>query len=216
MVGHVNRFVPAYKVARQLIDSGEMGRVILGSAAMQKFWFEPNRRDWHLDRARGGGVWLTVGIHPLDRLTWLIDSPISSVSAQFGTHFHQQNADDTGMVFLRYENGAVGTVISTGYSVGAPKHTTELTCSRGMLTIDYVSGVQIGRDERWQTVPESVPQGSWMHDALVSEWSAFLNAIDSGTDSPVSGQQAREIMRAAFAAEQSSSEGREICLSEFP
>lgn len=215
MVGHVNRFARAYQVAKQLIESGEMGQVILGSAVMQKFWYEPNRRDWHLDRAKGGGVWLTVGLHPLDRLTWLIDSPIISVSAQFGTHFHEMDADDTGMAFLRYESGAVGTVISTGYSVGAPKHSTELTCTRGMLSIDYATGVQIGREERWQTVPESVPEGGWMHEALVSEWRGFLDALDAHSEPPVSGRAARDIMAAAFAAERSSAEGREIRLAEL-
>jgi phthalate 4,5-cis-dihydrodiol dehydrogenase len=215
MLGHVNRFARAYQVAKQMIESGEMGRVIMGSAAMQKFWFEPNRRDWHLDRAKGGGVWLSVGLHPLDRLTWLIDSPIISVSAQFGTHFHQMDADDTGLVFLRYENGAAGTVISTGYSVGAPKHTTELTCTRGMLNIDYSMGVQVGRDESWQTIPESLPEGSWMHEALVREWRGFLDALDRGCEPPVSGRSVRHIMAAAFAAEQSSAEGREVRLEEF-
>ena len=215
MLGHVNRFAHSYRVAKQMIESGEMGSVVMGTGAMQKFWFEPNRRDWHLDRARGGGVWLTVGVHPLDRLTWLIGSPIVSVSAQFGTHFHDMNADDTGMVFVRYANGAAGTVISTGYSIGAPKHSTELTCTRGMLTIDYAHGVQIGRDDTWQVVPESKPQGSWMHDSLVSEWRAFLDALDAGSEPPVSGEVARHIMAAAFAAERSSAEGREIRLAEM-
>lgn len=215
MVGHVNRFARAYTTAKRLIESGEMGKVIMGSAAMQKFWFEPNRRGWHLDRATGGGVWLTVGIHPLDRLTWLIGSPIRSVSAQFGTYFHDMNADDSGMAFLRYEDGAAGMIISTGYSTGAPKHTTELTCTRGMLTIEYSAGVQIGRDERWQTVPESMPDGDWMHEALVGEWRAFLDTLDARREPPVSGSAARHIMVAAFAAERSSAEKREVHLDEI-
>lgn len=215
MVGHVNRFAHSYQWAKNLLDSGEMGRVVMGTAAMQKFWFEPNRRDWHLDRTRGGGVWLTVGIHPLDRLSWLVGSPITTVSAQFGTYFHQMDADDTGMVFLRYDNGASGVILSTGYSVGAPKHTTELTCTRGMLAIDYAAGVQIGRDDRWQLVPESVPEGNWMQGALINEWRALLQAIDSDTEPPVSGAVARAIMQAAFAAEASAAQGREIRLSEF-
>lgn len=215
MLGHVNRFVQPYRVAKALIESGEMGEIIQGVSAMQKYWYEQNRRSWHLDRAQGGGVWLSVGVHPLDRLVWLIDSPITAVSAQFGTHFHDMRADDTGMAFLRFQSGAVGLVISTGYSVGAPKHTTELTCSRGMLTIDYTAGVQLGRDDRWHTLPESVPTGSWMHEGLVAEWRAFFDAIDSDQEPPVSGAVARHIMAAAFAAERSSAEGREVRLDEI-
>lgn len=216
MLGHTNRFASTYRLAKALIESGEMGQVVQGTAAMQKFWFEPNRRGWHLDRASGGGVWLTVGIHPLDRLMWLIGSPVVAVSARFGTYFHpQMQADDTGMAFLRFADGAAGLVISTGYAIGAPKHATELTCTKGMLTIDYATGVQIGREDRWQTVPESVPQGNWMHEALIAEWQGLLDAIDSGVEPPVSGAQARATMEVVFAAERSSAEDREIRLADL-
>lgn len=210
MVGHVNHFVPAYRIAREMLDAGEMGEVVLGLATMQKYWMADNRRDWHLDRQTGGGVWLTVGIHPLDRMTWLIDSPVTSVSAQFSTRFHEQGADDAGMVFLRYANGASGTVVSSGYQVGAPKHLTELTCTKGMMNIDYEAGVSIGRGETWQTVPESLPSGDWMHEALVEEWRQFIYAIEHDTKTPVPADFAMHIMDVVFAAEQSSQEQHEI------
>ncbi|NOG50727.1 MAG: Gfo/Idh/MocA family oxidoreductase [Chloroflexi bacterium] len=124
MLGHVNHFAPAYRVAKSILESGEMGEVVLGTATMQKQWMESNRREWHLDRSVGGGVWLTVGVHPVDRMTWLIGSPVTQVSAQLSTRFYDQQADDTGMAFLRYASGAAGTVVSVGYSDGAPKHLT--------------------------------------------------------------------------------------------
>lgn len=56
-VGHVNHFVPAYQVAKQIIEAEEIGEIVMGTATMQKYWMVPTRRDWHLDRSRGGGVW---------------------------------------------------------------------------------------------------------------------------------------------------------------
>lgn len=210
MVGHVNHFVPAYQVAKALLDSGEMGEVVHGLATMQKYWYEANRREWHLDRAQGGGVWLTVGVHPLDRLTWLINRPIRQVSAQFQTRFHAQQSDDAGVVLVRYAGGAAGIVVSTGYATGAPKHLTELTCTKGMLNIDYTGGVWIGRDENWTQVPGSAAEGQWMHAALVAQWRGFLQALTADTETPVSGTFAAHIMEACFAAERSSREQREI------
>jgi phthalate 4,5-cis-dihydrodiol dehydrogenase len=211
MMGHVNHFVPAYIAAKNIIDSGELGEIVLGISTMSKFWFEPNRRDWHLNRATGGGMWMTAGLHCLDRLTWLVDSPVQSVAAQFATRFHDQQADDAGMVFLRYASGAVGTVVSVGYSAGAPKHLTELTCTKGMMTIDYVDGVRIGRDEKWVQVPGTQAE-NWMHTALVNEWSEFIAALESGALPPVTGHFARDLMAVIFAAERSSAEKREIQL----
>ena len=82
MLGHTSQFAPAYQLAKQMLDGGELGEIVLGVSTMSKFWFEPNRRDWHLDRQTGGGMWLTAGIHCLDRLTWLVGSPVARVSAR--------------------------------------------------------------------------------------------------------------------------------------
>jgi predicted dehydrogenase len=213
MVGHTNQFANAYRTAKAILESGELGELVLGLSTMSKFWFEPNRRDWHLDRETGGGMWMTAGIHCLDRLTWLVGSRVERVSAQLSTCYHDQQADDTGMIFLRYANGAAGTVVSVGYAQGAPKHLTELTCTKGMMNIDYVQGVTLGRDERWVTVPDSGGQ-RWMHDALVNEWRAFLNYVTQDTPSPVPGEYARHIMATVFAAEESSRLRREVDVTQ--
>jgi hypothetical protein len=117
---------------------------------------------------------MTAGIHCLDRLTWLIGSPVQQVSAQLSTRFHDQQADDAGLIFLRYADGAAGTVVSVGYATGAPKHLTELTCTRGMLTIDYVGGVTIGRARSGRPCPMRLP----------------------GVDAPGPGQRVRAFVRA--------------------
>jgi predicted dehydrogenase len=210
MVGHVNHFARAYQTARQIIDSGELGEVVMGVSTMSKFWYEPNRRWWHLQRTTGGGMWLTAGIHCLDRLTWLVGAPVTSTSASLGARFHDQEADDAGMVFLRYANGAAGTIVSVGYADGAPKHLTELTCTRGTMNIDYVNGVSIGRGEKWQSVPDS-GAADWMHGALVEEWQQFKTYLRTdGSPSPVSGEYAFHIMSVIFAAEDSSARGVEV------
>jgi phthalate 4,5-cis-dihydrodiol dehydrogenase len=201
-MGFTSHFVRSYQIAKQMIDSGEIGEIVLGISTMSKVWLDPNRRAWHLDRATGGGMWLTSGIHPLERLTWLIGSPVVQVYAQLATRFHDQPADDIGIVTLKYANGAMGTIVSTGYRIGATKHLTELTCTKGMLNIDYVDGIVIGRDEKWRIVPNSA-SSNWMHEALVAEWRAFLAALESSTAMPVTGEFGRAMMRVAFAAEES-------------
>ena len=212
MMGFTSHFVRSYQVAKQLLDAGEMGEIVLGISTMSKVWLDPNRRAWHLDRATGGGMWLTSGIHCLERLSWLIDSPAVQVYAQLATRFHDQPADDIGLVSLTYANGAMGAVVSAGYRTGAPKHLTELTCTKGTLNIDYAGGVTIGRDERWHTIPDS-ESPTWMHDAVVAEWRAFLDAIENKTTTPVTGDFGRAMMQLAFAAEESSRLGAAVRIS---
>jgi predicted dehydrogenase len=83
-----------------------------------------------------------------------------------------------------------------------------------MLNIDY-SGVQVGRDEKWQTIPDS-GSADWMHEALVKEWQGFITALQQDTEPPVSGMYARHIMAAAFAAEESSRRKQEVVVPVYP
>jgi phthalate 4,5-cis-dihydrodiol dehydrogenase len=206
MVGFTNRFGRAYQVAKQILDSGEVGRPVHGVSVMSKRWLEPNRRPWHLTAATGGGMWLTAGIHCLDRLTWLVDGSARQVTARFATRFHAQEADDVGTVLVEYDNGAVGAVVSIGYAEGAPNHQTELVCTDGALRIDYVTGVAVGRGERWSTVPDSGSE-DWMNEAFHNQWRAFLPALERSAPSPISLEYGFHIMEAAFAAMESSRTG---------
>jgi hypothetical protein len=140
------------------------------------------------------------------------DSAVTRVFANLTTRLHDQAADDVGLVQLTYANGAAGTVVSVGYREGAPKHLTELTCTRGMLNIGY-DAIQIGREGHWQEVPVE-QHADWMHVALVTEWRAFAAAARSETAPAVSGAYARHIMEVAFAAEESAQSGRAIVVPE--
>lgn len=209
MLGHVTRFSKAFRIAKDMLASGDLGEVVAGHSVMRKRWSEPNRRDWHLDRSRGGGVLLTGGIHALDRLGWLVGAPATSVSARLATRFHAQRADDAGVIFIRYANGAAGTIHSIGYRDGAPEHGTELTCTNGVLRVHSVRGVELGRDESWTAI-EASGDANWMDQALVLEWREFLRSIESGEPPAISAQDARHMMATLFAAEESSRQGQEV------
>ena len=211
MLGHINHFVPAYAKAKEILESGELGDIVYGHSLMAKPWLNPNRRDWHLDRRKGGGMWMTIGVHVLDQLCWLLDSPVSSIAAVIGTKFHQQDADDTGVALLRFEKGVSATATSIGYKTGVFNFTTELTCTKGMLKISHSEGVFIGRNETWQQV-EGTASANWMEEAMTNEWKAFSSALEHNQPMPVTGEFARQVMQVAFAAESSSKEKREIHL----
>lgn len=209
LLGHVTRFSHAFLVAKRLITAGEIGEPIAGHASMRKLWWEPNRRAWHLDRSLGGGVLLTGGIHALDRLMWLLDRPVVSVAAQFATRFHDQNADDFGMILLRFADQGAGTIHSIGYSDGAPDHETIVIGAGGMLRIHSVWGVHIGKAEGWTHVPES-GDSDWLSSALLRQWRELRAAAREGRPTSVNGYEGLRVMRVLFAAERSSQQGKEV------
>ena len=209
MVGHINHFVPAYATAKALLDSGELGEIVCAHSTMSKSWMTANRRAWHLDRKTGGGIWLTIGVHVIDQLCWLIGAPVTQVSAALQTRFHLQHADDIGVAFLRFADETTATATAIGYQTGVFSFITELTCTKGMLRIDHRHGVSIGRGEVWQAVPGSECE-NWMAVALNNQWKAFIAALEQAGEMPVSGSYARQIMAVVFAAETSSQQQREI------
>lgn len=215
MLGHLSHFERPFLRARELLASGELGEPVVGQSSFVKFWMEHNRRSWHLERSSGGGVMLTAGIHGLDRLMWLMGSPVSSVSAQFATHFHTQQADDSALLLLRFASGAAGTLSSIGYAQGAPSFLLEITATQGRLRIDPQQGLFIGRDNRWQEVPHSLVK-DWPLEPLVEEWKSFMESIQQGREPAVSGGYARHVMEVIFAAEESSRLRREITLENEP
>ena len=152
---------------------------------------------------------MTVGIHYVDLLTWLYNSRVMSVRANILTSFHQQRADDAGMIYMQYESGATGIVISTGYESGAETYLAELTLTKGMVRIDMFGGVYIGKNDRWNHLPESLA-GHTEQEALLKEWSAFVECVETSSEPPVTGEYAKHIMEIVFAARESSLQKKEI------
>lgn len=213
MIGHVFRFVRPYRVVHDLLQKGAVGELVYGVGTMEKNWNYASRRPWHLDRALGGGVMLTAGMHTLDVLTWLVGSRVTSVSAGYATRFYAQSGDDTSMLFLRYANGVVASVINTGYRSGVEAmHVIKLTCTEGMLTADPAAGALIGRAEKWEPVPGSAST-TWLADGVAEEWRAFAHAIAAGEAPPVTGDDGRHILATMVAAEESSRLQREVAVS---
>lgn len=210
MTGFSNHFTKANRKAKELIDSGEIGSILSGMSFVHKYWMVPERRDWHLHRSTGGGMWLTIGVHLLDRLSFFMNSRIRSISAEMGTFFHKQDADDSATAYLRFENGATGVVTAIGYSKGGPVEETMLVGTKGSLKINQKKGILIGQNDTWVPMENTGTEDQHV-DSLSEEWRVFKRYIETGqAQHMITLDFAVHIMDAIFAAQKSSEEHREI------
>jgi predicted dehydrogenase len=209
MVGQIMHFVWPCLVAREILDRGDLGKPVTGSSSLQKIWMEQNRRGWHLDPLTGGGMLMTAGIHALDQLIWLMNGRVGSVSAAVSASFHDQKADDSAMMLLRFTDGRFGQVASIGFREGGGTFDIDLVCERGTLRIDFDRGVSVGQGGKWTDVPNS-HDPAWMQNAVVREWQAMAAAILHGADVPVTGGYGRHIIACIEAAMISSRERRDV------
>lgn len=209
MIGHVMHFALPCLKAKEIIDSGVLGAPVLGSSWMIKLWMESNRRSWHLDQTCGGGMLMTAGIHALDRLIWLMGQPVTGITAMTGTYFHDQEADDSALIGLRFANGRIGQVASVGYRDGAVSFAMDLVCEKGTIRIDFDHGVFVGQEGVWAPVPHSL-EPNWMDKAVMREWQAMAASIANDTPSPVSGAYGRHVVACIEAAYRANAERREV------
>ncbi len=97
---------------RERIASGGMGRVTIGSASLRYYrdqqYYDSGewRGTWELD---GGGAFMNQGIHGVDMLDWLMGG-IESVTACCKTLNWDIDVEDTGIVLVKFKNGAIGTI----------------------------------------------------------------------------------------------------------
>jgi phthalate 4,5-cis-dihydrodiol dehydrogenase len=210
MIGMTQHFYGTSLKAKEILDSGELGPVITAVCYMSKNWGFDKRRPQYRSRYHGGGMWMTNGVHVVDRLTWVMASQATSVSAAIGTRAHYQAADDSATAFIRYKNGLAGVAVAVGYADGAPNYECQVICANGTIrfTQHGEKYVKVGKNDTWIDVPfEDHP--AEMH----FQWKAFAECIEQDIEPPTHGEYGRHIMEILFAAEQSAITGHEVMLS---
>lgn len=143
------RYVPAVRLARDLLRSGRLGEVRHFSCHFLQDWLsDPSRpMSWRLRRDEGGGVLLDLGVHLVDLVRHLIGE-IERVAAscrgfvserQDGAGVAQSvDVEDAVSALLETEAGAVGTLqvsrLAAGNRCGSG---FEITGSKGAVRWDF-------------------------------------------------------------------------------
>jgi predicted dehydrogenase len=205
-VGQSYRYHNAYYAAGNMVRAGELGDLVFAVSSFNKNWSIGRRVGWAIDGKRGGGMWWANGIHAVNSLQWIAQSPIIAVKGSTRQRFHsaeQMDADDASFAMLHHANGVHTVAVVMGYQKGAPKDMLEITCTNGMLRAD--------RNQLWADV-----DGKWVEQEVPArpdkerEWEDFLDYLEGKTDSPIPGSEARETVRVMGAVAESTSTGREV------
>lgn len=165
-----NRWNKTMQYLKSAVDEGRFGKIYLASANV--FWSREqsyyNQGGWRGTWSMDGGAFMNQASHYVDLLHWLL-GPVQSIGAMMGTLARQIEAEDTGVMNLRWRHGAMGTVNVTTL--------TYLEDKEGSLTIlgekgsVRFAGKALNRLEWWQF---SEPHDM---DALVHELSYETESV---------------------------------------
>ena len=143
-----NRFNATLQLLRRAVDEGRFGRIY--AANVNVFWTRPQeyydsdrwRGTWELD----GGAFMNQASHYIDLMDWLI-GPIDSVHAMTGTLARNIQVEDTGVMNIRWRNGALGSVTVTMLTY--PKNLEGSLTILGEKGSVQIGGVAVNEIQTW-------------------------------------------------------------------
>jgi predicted dehydrogenase len=180
MVAFNYRFVPALRQARELIESGALGRIYHFRATYQQEWVMPHYdlpRIWRLDKSvAGSGALGDLGAHIIDLARFLVGE-IESVGALTrtfvgerplpdGSGTGQVDVDDAFVSVVAFESGAIGTLEATRFAAGSKnRQVVEINAEKGSIrfNMERLNELQVF----W--VGEEPKETQGFHDVLVTE-----------------------------------------------
>jgi predicted dehydrogenase len=138
------RFVPAVRLARRLIEAGELGEIHHFRGRYLQDWIaDPTfPMVWRLSReAAGSGALGDLGAHVIDLARYLVGE-ITTIAGTARTFVADRpgghvDVDDAVEAVVEFEGGAVGTLEATRFAVGAKNGLSfEINGSKGSIAFD--------------------------------------------------------------------------------
>lgn len=205
----------------QLRTDGALGDLVFAEARVpwwrdQSYYDETGRGTYDRD---GGGVLISQAIHTLDLMLSFTGQVIEVQAMAHTTALHDMEAEDHVTAALRFENGAVGSLIATtanfpGEAESLTLHFTNAVAKlkAGVLTLNW-------RDGRAQRFGETTTTGGGADPmAFTHEWHRdvildFVEALRHDRAPLVTGRIALKVQELIDAMIRSSNEKRTVVLA---
>lgn len=141
MIAHNQRFVPSHQKARQLIESGEVGKIYSFRTAFghpgPEGWSVDGKDSWFFRKEEAFiGAMGDLGVHKSDLMRYLLGEEIVEVGAFIETSAKQNtDVDDTAVCVLKTENGIVGT-LAASWSYKREDNSTIIYAEKAVLRLE--------------------------------------------------------------------------------
>ena len=131
------RFVPAVRLARQIVESGDLGEIRHFRASYLQDWGTTTEAVWRFDKAAAGsGALGDLAAHVVDLARYLVGE-VEAVSGIAATFQPGREVDDAVEAAVAFEGGAVGTIEATRFATGRKNALRwELNGSKGSIAFD--------------------------------------------------------------------------------
>lgn len=220
MVGHNQRLMPPHVKAKEILESGKLGKVL----NFRTSFGHPGPEGWSVDGAESWffrkeeaimGAMGDLGVHKSDFIRYLLNDEVSEVAGFISTlHKEGTKVDDNATCFARMKSGAIGTLVASWTQYRAGDNSTVLWCENGVMKIGTVEGDEViveltnGTVETYKvgamaTNEKQVPSG------VID---AFVESIVTQTPPAISGEEGLRSLQVILAAFESEKTGQIVKL----
>ena len=227
MIGQNQRLAKAHVKAREIIESGEMGKVI----TFETHFAHPGpegwtgvRDSWFFDKKVASfGVMADLGVHKTDLIHYLTGKKIVRTSAVLATlnktfsDGRPITVDDNAYAIYTMEDGVVGTMHVSWTNYGNENNSTKIYMEGGVLRmyddpkysliVEKRDGEVIPYELDLLTSNKEQTSGGRTSTGVID---AFVESIITNTPPAISGESAMHAMKVVFANEQSAQLGKAV------
>ncbi len=215
MVAHNGLFHPAFERMVALVRAGLIGRPLFAQAK-STLWLDFRPWDFRLNKKKtGGGCWIDGAGHLVYRLREIFGE-VAEVSGMTGNLVRKEmEGEDFAAAVLRYQSGALAQLFITyGLKLPGYEHDWPQGCEQSIMisgdrgAIEYsicprpglrlFSEVEGGRSPVLQGwIVQETPEP--FEFSFVRQLAHFLDCLDSGKESRVTGEDAIETLKVLLA-----------------
>jgi UDP-N-acetylglucosamine 3-dehydrogenase len=183
MVGHIERFNPAVRKLKEIIDEGVLGNLItLSSRRVGPF----------VERVIDVGIIVDIGTHDIDIARYLVAAePIDTYGILRGV---KHRKGDCAFLILEFEQ--VTSSIELNWFTPHRVRSLVVTGSKGIAYADYAEQTVVIYNSGWKMEPKIIKE-----EPLKAELSHFLRCVETGEVPLVTGEDGLKTLEIALNVE---------------
>jgi predicted dehydrogenase len=220
MVGHSQRMAPSHVRAKEIYQSGRLGRCLAFSTSFA----HGGPEGWSVDGVNGFffkknqaviGSLGDLGVHKIDLVRWLLADEVVRATAMIGNlNKPLCQVDDTAMAVFQMAGGALGQMFSGWSYCCSENNATRIYCEKGVIRIlenpQFSVVVENANGERMYIdagkIQTNAPGGQYASGV----GDEFIQAICAGRKNAIPGEEGARSLAAVLACVESARKGRAV------
>ena len=224
MIGHNQRLAKAHVKAKELIDSGLIGRIItfrttFGHKGPETWSITPGKNVWFFDKKQASmGAMADLGVHKTDLIHFLTGQRVVRTTARLATLDKRGSdgeligVDDNAVCIYELSGGIMGTMTASWTYYGAEDNSTILCGEKGIMRIydDPAHSITVTLSDGTKLMYDAEEIQSNDNQTKSGVIDLWINCLVTNTAPELSGESALYAMRAVFASIRSSETGQTV------